>query len=327
MRIKFIPLIFLIAVFGCTPLPLVQTQKKIEPYQDANAYSQGNWIVLAQSSSKDWYYDPSTLSKDDEGMILFWSYWVPKSVATNTNLSIDQKAVPGGPAQEQVNDPSLKNPPFNSKIYGPYLQKIDCFTNFHSSESLIDGSCDLSEAPAEAQSAIIKVTIDCWRKVKPKTAIAFIENRVCGRKFPMDTIRNYFLFQDQEVSSPSKKAGSSESTSSLGDGAVKKLPEAKNRPSELFYEVVNNEYIVIDAKKNVREMRISSYFLDKNLSPRQNYLYRASCSEKVDHLYPLGKSAGPMRAIGAPTSLSGVAFNRICADHGKYMTQVTRFTP
>jgi hypothetical protein len=93
-----------------------------------------------------------------------------------------------------------------------------------------------------------------------------------------------------------------------------------------FYDVVNNEYILIDAKRNIRQMRVTSYLLDKNLSSDGDYLYQASCSEKVDRLTKIGQGVVAVGPIGDDISFSGVAFNRICADHNQYMQLVKNFS-
>jgi hypothetical protein len=317
-------------LLGCTSTPITTTQKKI-PFADPKTYEQGNWILLAQSDSKDWYYDPATLSEGDDGVVNFWSYWRPQEVLPDNARDSKNQTIASispssdAPSAKKVNQAqeNENGTQFDPKVYGPYLQKIDCLSHFHAAQSLIDGSCDLSEAPADAKNGAVTDSMDCWRKVKPKTAIAFLENRVCGRKFPMEVIRNYFLYQ----SAPGQINASQE----LPIGAIDQqaAPKHKKTQSDLaamFYEVINNEYIVIDDKKNIREMRVSSVFLDKNLTPDANFIYRANCTDKTDSLSVPTKAAMVMRPIGASTSLSGVAFNRLCANHGSYMHQVKNFT-
>lgn len=307
MNNKLLMLITCFVLVSCTPIKQNLPQQSVKPYRDTNAYAHGNWVLLIQSSSKDWYYDPKTLSKDDDGIVSFQSYWAPKSVAVDiVNTPTNKEGMLTALTQESKKDFGEDGDmAFDPKAYGPYLQQIDCATHAHASQSLIDGSCDLSEAPPESKNSVKADFVDCWRKVKPKTAIAFIENRICGRKFPMEVVRNYFLFQDEASPLPINQA---------------------NLAAPQFYEVINNEYIVLDSKKNVREMRLSTFLLDKNLTPGHNYLYRANCGEKVDSLSVLGKAVDGFKPVGDPKSLSGVAYNRLCGDHGTYMTLVKSYT-
>jgi len=91
----------------------------------------------------------------------------------------------------------------------------------------------------------------------------------------------------------------------------------KNPP--VFYEVINNEIIMIDDKKNIREMKVSSYLLDKEFPKRSDYVFRANCGDKQLSFAPLGKPV-VLKDLGAiPDSLENVAFNRLCGDHGEYM--------
>jgi hypothetical protein len=288
---------------GCNQINPVAIKKDSKTFQDPNAYAQGKWSFLAESISKLWYYDSSSLTKNPEGVVSFESYSISASKLVGNDKNLQ-------------NIPVDKMDGMNPQIYGPYIQKIDCLFHYHSSQSMIDGSCDLSEAPPEVRNSGMKDQMDCWRKIKPKTAIAFIENRVCGRKLPMETIRNYFLFQDDPLIS----GGVQSNPVLLKDSNLHADGSSK------FYDVVNNEYILIDAKRNIRQMRVTSYILDKNLSSDGDYLYQASCSEKVDRLAKIGQGVAAMKPIGNSISFSGVAFNRICANHNQYMQLVKNFS-
>lgn len=293
-------------VVGCTPIPIVQKPKPIESYQDTNSFLQGKWILLAQSSSRDWYFDSRTLRENEEGVVQFTSYWILRDNAKSTQQATENNT--------QVILDQASDRPIEKGIYGPYLQQIDCSTHAHMTESLIDQHCDLKDDPQNSQNTLIRPgAIECWRNVKPKTAIAFIANRVCGRKFPMESAKNYFLFQQDNM----------QSTLNAPKNSIESSAEKQKAN---FYEVINNEYVLVDAKKNIRQMRVSKYRLDKNLSLNEEYVYQANCTEKTDSLGLLGKGMFDMRPVGIATSFSGVAFNRLCADHGRYMRQVARYT-
>lgn len=251
----------------------------------------GNWTLLIQSSTKIWYWDVDTLFEDNSGVISFWSYWT--QVLSSGDL----------------NENSL----FESKSYGPYIQKIDLTTFSHSSESIVDGRCDLSDASEDVQNNDRSDSIECWRKIKPKTAIAFMMTRVCGRRFTLETQKNYFLFQSDNAT-PS-------SNGFIGERSSKNILIEPSQGVK-FFEVVDNQYLLIDPKKNIREMRIASFYLDKSLSQGEEYVYRASCEEEINSLTLAGKPSVKMEKIGEYNSLSRVAFNRFCSDHGKYVSLV-----
>lgn len=317
MKNKLLPLIVFIFLVACTSTPLLLRPKEAKPFRDPDTYARGNWTLLAQSKSKDWYYDSASLKKLDDEIVSFWSYSMPSSSAskliTKTSPNSENLESKAANLQKDLNQNNESS--FHPLIYGPYLQKIDCASHYHSSESLIDGSCDLSEASPQAQNSIIKDPIECWRKIKPKTAMAFIENRICGRKFPMEGARNFFLFQDD----PSQ---------SSNDGSRPMNSEVKfDKPvvARSYFEIIGNEYKVIDTKRDIRQMRVASYLLDKNLTNNGFYIYQASCIEKSDSLTKAGSGASIMKPIGDKTSFSGVAFNRVCANHGNYMNLVKNF--
>jgi len=299
-------LTFIALIAGCTAVPVAQKPKIIETYQDMNSFFQGKWVLLAQSSTRDWFYDPRTLSENEEGVVQFTSYWNYRDNAKSAQRAAENSL--------QVTSNQEVDRPIEKSIYGPYLQKIDCSTHAHMTESLIDGRCDLSDDPQNSQNSLIRPgAIECWRNTKRKVAITFIENRVCGRKFPMERTKNYFLFQQDDLQSTIN--ASNDSAESAGE----------NHKTN-FYEVINNEYVLVDAKKNIRQMRVSKYRLDKNLSLSKEYLYQANCTEKTDNLALPENGFSNMRPVGIATSFSGVAFNRLCADHGRYMRQVARYT-
>jgi len=282
----------------------------IEPYRDLNSYLHGNWILLAESLNIDWFYDPESLMMDEDYTVSFWSYWAPnqrkRSIAIESAKKAD--AAKGVPDYTSVSmgDEGL----FDREAIGPYLQKINCFTNTQLSESLINQSCDLG--PNIQAGIVAPGAGECWHFIRPQTAMAYIKTRVCGRKFVMDANTNYFLYQSGRLPLAFKK-----DMSQLSDSR-----SDEQRILSRSFEVINNEYVVVDTKNNTREMRIAAYVLDKQGAHDSDYMYRANCSEGTDGLTRIGQSNIDMRKIGDPSSLSGVAFNRICGDHGGYMTQV-----
>ena len=273
--------VLIIFLAGCTQLNL-PLQKITKPYQDETAYREGSWTLLAESLSKDWYYDPITLVQDNDQLISFRSYWIPNQKSEASDF-------------------------FRSGIVGPYLQKIDCIGNNQLSESLVDQSCDLSAA-VDPPPNVKPGASECWNKIKPKTAMAYIYARVCGRKFALEKTTNFYLYQVDRISHNPKDV------------------EGGKLASPIFYEVLNNEFIVIDTKRDIREMKISSYHLDENASHESDYIYSADCENRMDSLSKIGSIKLPFHAVGNATSLSGVAFNRICENHGSYMQQVKAYT-
>lgn len=71
-------------------------------------------------------------------------------------------------------------------------------------------------------------------------------------------------------------------------------------------------------------MRLGGYLLDKDFPKQADYLFTASCQNNSYAVTPqLGgeKSSG---LIGAKDSLTAVAFNRVCGDHGAYVKVINR---
>jgi hypothetical protein len=310
MNTKSLFLVLMLGLVGCTSIVKPPPPKVIEPYRDLNSYLHGNWILLAESLNIDWFYDPESLMMDEDYTVSFWSYWAPNQRKRSITMESAKKAnaAKGIPdfTSVSVDDEGL----FDREAIGPYLQKINCFSNTQSSESLINQSCDLG--PNTQAGMVAPGAGECWHFIKPQTAMAYIKTRVCGRKFVMDANTNYFLYQTGRLPSAIKKDESSLTVSTSDE----------QRTLSRSFEVINNEYIVVDAKNNIREMRIATYVLDKKGAHDSDYIYRASCNEGTDTLTRIGQPNSGMRKIGDPSSLSGVAFNRICGDHGDYMTQV-----
>ena len=102
----------------------------------------------------------------------------------------------------------------------------------------------------------------------------------------------------------------------------KQGPSAQNYP--VFYEVINNVVTVIDQKKDIREIRISSYELNKEFPKIADSVFRADCRAKTYRFAVQGKSGPVQELTDSPESLANVAFNRACGDHSGYMKFVTQ---
>lgn len=87
----------------------------------------------------------------------------------------------------------------------------------------------------------------------------------------------------------------------------------------VFYEVINNAVTVIDPKKDIREMKISSYELNKEFPKLADYVFRADCQAKTYSFAVQGTPSSVQELADSPESLANVAFNRVCGDHGDYM--------
>ena len=264
------------------------------PALNQKDFSDRTWILLAESRSKVWFYDPYTLSENEEGVITFDAFISPR----------EKNALA----------------PFNATIVGPYQQKIDCFSNHQWSETLYTKNIQ-AKAPIVGDAK--PVNGSGWVKIAPRTAMAFIRARLCGRKFIDDQNINYFLYQEGTLPAPIAKK---ELIDALDEKGNKQLVIAKretilepdNKKSPVFYDVVNNEVSIVDAKKDVRQLRLSSYILGKDLAKQADYLFTANCQENSFTLASQGQSA-KLSALEEKTSLGAVAFNRACGNHGSYM--------
>jgi len=87
----------------------------------------------------------------------------------------------------------------------------------------------------------------------------------------------------------------------------------------VFYEVVNNEVTITDSKKDVRQLRLSSYILGKDLAKQADYIFTANCQENSFTLTTQGQNAKSSGVLGEKDLMPAVAFNRACGDHGAYM--------
>lgn len=258
-------------------------------------YESRTWILLAESISKIWFYDPYTLSEDEQGVITFDAFFSPREKNGLT--------------------------PFNATIVGPYRQKIDCFGNYQWSETLYTQNI-VSKNPLVAETK--PVNGSGWVKISPRTAMAYVRTRLCGRKFIDDQNVNYFLYQEGALPATiSKKAPVEIFDEKLNKQiALPKEEVALNTTDAkppVFYDVINNEVNVIDVKKDVRQMRLSSYVLGKDLAKQADYIFTANCQENSYTLTTQGRGAKLAGAIGTSDSMAAVAFNRACGNHGAYM--------
>lgn len=273
------------------------------PAVNQKDFADRTWILLAESKTKLWFYDPYTLTEDEEGVVAFDAFFSPRE---QNNLQL-----------------------FNATIVGPYRQKIDCFGNHQWSETLYTKNL----VPKDPNAVDIKpVNGSGWVKIRGRTAMAYVRTRVCGRKFIDDQNINYFLFQTNPISLVQARK------EVIQDTAQKNIPsnnpleapplasvEVPSEKTPVFYEVVNNEVAVIDVKNDIRQMRLSSYLMEKDFPKQADYLFTANCQSSTYSLVVQGvgeKSGGVNVAkenIGAKDSLAAVAFNRACDKHGAYM--------
>jgi len=271
-------LLLVILVSGCTLSPNLSNtsidemmSEKMEspfffvPPLNLQDYKDRTWILLAESENRKWFYDPYTLSEDEDGVISFDMFNAPRIYKQD----LDQ---------------------FNAMIVGPYLQKIDCFSSNQWSETFYTKNLP---APQVTSPKVKPINGSGWVKIKPRTAMAYIRTRVCGRKFIDDANVNYFLYQDSEMSA------------------------AQVTPT--FFEVIDNKVVVVDAKRDIREMRIASYALEKEFPKKGEFVYRADCQGNTNNLLGPDKKLVIAGAVGPKGSLSSVTFNRACENHGDYM--------
>lgn len=299
---------------GCNFSPLLPSTEKIAnskvenpffniPPMNQKDYKDRHWILLAESTENNWFYDPYSLREDEEGIVTFDTFFAPRKTP-----------------------PSLNR--FNASITGPFLQKIDCFSNHQWSEIFYADKMPAQETFVNPKNPKLEYG---WIKIKPKTAMAYVRTRVCGRKFLDDKNINYFLFQEGQMKFVKVKLPEKKSPPTPGELMVaeyKKLISSKaslndENPSSganpVFYEVINNAVTVIDPKKDIREMQVSSYELNKEFPKLADYVFRADCQAKTYSFAVQGKPPSIQELTDLPESLPNVAFNRACGDHGSYM--------
>jgi hypothetical protein len=302
---KKLLILLIVSLVGCTIGPKrqdyqVAMNEEVEspffyiPPLNQKDFEDRTWILLAESKSKVWFYDPYALSEDEGGVITFDAFFSPREKNTLA--------------------------PYNATIVGPYRQKIDCFGNYQWSETLYTQNI-ISKAPLVGETK--PVNGSGWVKIAPRTAMAYMRSRLCGRKFIDDQNINYFLYQETSLPAPLAKKAPVEV---FDEKLNKQMPIPKDEvvaqstdtKPPIFYEVINNEITIIDVKKDIRQLRISSYLLNKDFPKQADYVFTANCQGNSYAITPQlgGEKSG---TIGTKDSLVAVAFNRACGDHGAYM--------
>ncbi|QWD66585.1 hypothetical protein [Polynucleobacter sp. MWH-Aus1W21] len=305
-------------LFGCTsPRP---SPKAYKPYRNLETYKNGEWILLTESNTKNWYYDPKTLDAEEGGIVHFSLFWAPRSGAKPTLIKgIDPTTIPLNSTESSTaNEEKAEfSEEFNTGAVGPYKQTIHCPGLHQLSEIPENGACDISNLGGYNPPNLKPGDPECWVPIKPKTAMLVIAGRVCGRPLPLQKTKNYFLYQEGQLPvSTDKKMTQSAPNKTDSD-----------RPSEaVFYEVFNNEYISLDSKNSVREMKVLSEPLAKKGGRTEDLVFKANCQSRTAAFYRPGAVNADLKPIGSPTSLTGVAFDRICGSHDNYMKQVKKFS-
>ena len=298
-RPLFLLLMAVLLVEGCTFLPQPPDIEKITgpkvenpffqiPPENLKDYQDRSWILLAESSTKNWFYDPYTLKEDEDGVISFDAFIAPRE-----KYPLDR---------------------FNPTIIGPYRQKMDCLGNHQWSEIFYAQNIPPAVAMSQANDPNKEYG---WIKIRPKTAMAYIRSKICGRKFIDDQNVNYFLYQDGLVKTLKEK-----SVDPIVQAIDALSPPNPNFPT--FFEVLNNEVFVVDAKKDIREIKISTYILEKDFPKKADFTFAANCQSNSYSVKIQGKSNAISGNVEGKETLSAVAFNRACGDHGSYMKTISR---
>jgi hypothetical protein len=304
-------------LFGCTsPRPSPKVEK---PYRNLEAYKKGEWILLAESKTKNWYYDPKTLNAEEGGIVNFSLFWAPRIGAKPTLIKGVDPTISGNSSENSnANDEKAEfSEEFNTGAVGPYRQTIHCPGLHQLSEIPENGACDVGNLDGYIPPNLKPGDPECWVPIKPKTAMLVIAGRVCGKPLPLQKTKNYFLYQEGQLSVSTDK---------------NMTPSASNKTNNdqlsepVFYEVFNNEYISLDSKNSVREMRVLSEPLAKKGGRTEDLIFKAHCLSRTASFYRPGTANADLKPIGSPTSLTGVAFDRICGSHDNYMKQVKKYS-
>lgn len=298
-------------MMGCTIGPRrmdyqVFLDEKVEspffyiPPLNQKDFSDRTWILLAESRTKNWFYDPYSLSEDEDGVLTYDAFIAPRE---KSNLAT-----------------------YNATMVGPYRQKIDCFSNNQWSETLYTQNL-VAQRPLVGDIKPVNGT--GWVKIAPRTAMAYVRSRLCGRKFIDDQNINYFLYQEGALPAPIAQKAPVE----IFDEKEKKqlvianqevIMESGNSKAPVFYEVINNEVTIVDTKKDIRQMQLSSYTLGKDLIKQSDYIFTAHCQENAYAMTSQGQGVKLSSLEQDKASLGAVAFNRVCGNHGPYMKFTNR---
>lgn len=285
------------------------------PAENLKDYQERTWILLAESKTKNWLYDPYSIYEDQEGIVSFDVFLVERAY------------------QDKLH-------PFNATSVGPFRQKIDCFSNYQWSEIFYAQHLPNQETYVNP----LKPTQEWgWIKIKPKTSMAYIRSRICGRKFIDDKNVNYFLYQQGKMPFIPRKEAPPKPILNPNplvkqepdlsgpwiaqyrvepppvDPSLVEIPQKPGPNTPIFYEVINNEAVVIDSKKDIRQMKLVTYYMDRGFSKHDELVFQANCQAKTYSISSMGKSAKIESLSGAKDDLANVAFNRACGDHGAYM--------
>jgi hypothetical protein len=103
------------------------------------------------------------------------------------------------------------------------------------------------------------------------------------------------------------------------DSTKKELSSSPKSGIPIFYEVINNEILALDVKRNVRQMKLASYYMDKDFTKREDLIFQANCLANTYTLSAAGKSSKVEVLSDSKGDLPNIAFNRACGDHGAYM--------
>ena len=312
-------LMIAILLSGCNLSPPLPSSEKIAgskvenpffhtPPMNLKDYKDRNWILLAESTENNWFYDPYSLSEDEEGIVTFDAFFAPRKTPSSLNR-------------------------FNASITGPFFFFFFCFSNHQWSEIFYADKMPDQETFVNSRDPKLQYG---WIKIKPKSAMAYIRARICGRKFLDDKNVNYFLFQEGQVKIAAEQLLNKKASSTPGEEMVaeytkpRRLDEAKNSPDSsvqsfpVFYEVINNVAKVIDSKKDVREMQVSSYELNEEFPKIADHVFRVNCQNKTYSFSVPGKPTPVQELLNSPESFPNVAFNRLCGDHGDYMKSTSQ---
>ena len=304
-------------LFGCTsPGPSPKVEK---PYRNLDAYKNGEWILLAESKTKNWHYDPKTLDAEEGGVVHFSMFWAPRTGAKPTLIKGVNPTISGGSSENSttIDEKAKFSEEFNTGAVGPYRQTIHCPGLHQLSEIPENEVCDVSHLGGYIPTHLKPGDPECWVPIKPKTAMLVIAGRVCGRPLPLQKTKNYFLYQEGQISVFTDK----NMTPSVSD---KTNGDHLDKP--IFYEVINNEYISLDSKNSIREMKVLSQPVTKRGGLTEDLVFKANCQNGTATFYKPGTVNADLIPIGSPTSLTGVAFDRICGSHDNYMKQVKKYS-
>ncbi len=103
-------LISLTLLAGCNFSPLLPSTERIAsskvvnpffniPPMNLKDYQNRNWILLAESSENNWFYDPYSLNEDEEGIVTFDTFFSPRKTPPGLNR-------------------------FNASITGPFYKRL-----------------------------------------------------------------------------------------------------------------------------------------------------------------------------------------------------------